>query len=358
MADLPPLPRPNSRGLDALPGSQGMPQALPRVLDVIAALIGAPTEGEGSQMEDGSQAFQSAFAGGDRQGMAQALGEQAGVMAPYMAGAGTFAGVGAKTADLVRLASAEAMEQAGKSADDIWRATGWGRGADGKWRFEIDDSEAWLESPLSAPPGNYALNHEDLSAAYPEMWGKTQQSIKRGPSQNGLKAYFDTVNDAVVVRGDGQHKSSALHEFQHAVQKEEGFNRGTTPSGAAHDQSKDLIDERNALYRKINESGALQEADAFSNSREARQLTGAQARERYRKIASKLNSDDVARYFKLTDAIESAQSEGFDIYRRFAGETEARNVQTRMNMNAQERLQTPPWATEDVPRDQQIVRRR
>ena len=45
-------------------------------------------------------------------------------------------------------------------------------------------------------------------------------------------------------------------------------------------------------------------------------------------------------------------------YRNLAGEVESRNVEKRMNMNAADRLQTPPWATEDIPRDQQVVRRK
>jgi len=39
-----------------------------------------------------------------------------------------------------------------------------------------------------------------------------------------------------------------------------------------------------------------------------------------------------------------------EAYRRSAGEVEARNVQARRNMTAPERRQTPPRASEDVPR--------
>jgi hypothetical protein len=64
-------------------------------------------------------------------------------VAPAPAGAKRmFGGISAKNAPLDDLAKAEAMEKAGEAADDIWRATGWGRGADQKWRFEIDDSGA------------------------------------------------------------------------------------------------------------------------------------------------------------------------------------------------------------------------
>lgn len=43
-------------------------------------------------------------------------------------------------------------------------------------------------------------------------------------------------------------------------------------------------------------------------------------------------------------------------YTRLAGEAEARNVQARMNMTMDERIALPPWVTQDVPTDQQIVR--
>jgi len=46
-----------------------------------------------------------------------------------------------------------------------------------------------------------------------------------------------------------------------------------------------------------------------------------------------------------------------NLYRRLAGEVEARNVETRMDWTPEQRRDTPPWHTEDVPRDQQIVRR-
>ena len=39
-------------------------------------------------------------------------------------------------------------------------------------------------------------------------------------------------------------------------------------------------------------------------------------------------------------------------YRALAGEAEARNVQTRLNMTDAERRATPPWETVDVPESQ------
>ena len=58
------------------------------------------------------------------------------------------------------------------------------------------------------------------------------------------------------------------------------------------------------------------------------------------------------------DAPADIQSSGLghEWYRRHAGETEARNVQTRMNMTPEQRRATPPWETQDVPYEDQIVR--
>jgi len=54
---------------------------------------------------------------------------------------GMFLGKGAKNADLLALKKAQALEGT-KTPEDIWRDTGWFKGVDGKWRFEISDEPA------------------------------------------------------------------------------------------------------------------------------------------------------------------------------------------------------------------------
>ena len=58
---------------------------------------------------------------------------------------GSFGGRLASSADLVALGRAERMLDAGDDAADIWSSTGWWKGPDDKWRFEIDDSQSSLE---------------------------------------------------------------------------------------------------------------------------------------------------------------------------------------------------------------------
>ena len=55
-------------------------------------------------------------------------------------GKASVAGINARTADSAALRRAEALEKSGTDNETIRQETGWYRGRDGKWRFEIDDS--------------------------------------------------------------------------------------------------------------------------------------------------------------------------------------------------------------------------
>ena len=54
------------------------------------------------------------------------------------------AGEKAKTADVAKLSKAEELERQGKSREEIFDTTGWWRGKDGNWRFEIKDDPALI----------------------------------------------------------------------------------------------------------------------------------------------------------------------------------------------------------------------
>ena len=57
-----------------------------------------------------------------------------------------FAGTGARHADFKMLKKAQKMEKESFGARIIWAHTGWYRGVDGRWRFEINDSGAKLKN--------------------------------------------------------------------------------------------------------------------------------------------------------------------------------------------------------------------
>jgi hypothetical protein len=57
---------------------------------ILKSLAGVPTDEEGAEMDALSGQFQTGLSEGNRRKMAEALGGQAGVLAPYMAGAGVI----------------------------------------------------------------------------------------------------------------------------------------------------------------------------------------------------------------------------------------------------------------------------
>jgi hypothetical protein len=56
----------------------------------------------------------------------------------------SFAGQSSATAGTHQLATAQERMNAGEDAETVRQDTGWFKGADGKWRYEINDSDAAL----------------------------------------------------------------------------------------------------------------------------------------------------------------------------------------------------------------------
>lgn len=214
-----------------------------------------------------------------------------------------FGGWNAETADHALLAKAQNMKAQGADKQAIWDATGWFQGADKQWRFEIPDDLATLGAAKNAPPGYSRLHHDDLADAYPELWRGTQQSIREAPTASGRYEAQDGVIHAQAPTA-AEQRSIALHELQHAIQAEEGLARGANPR-----------------------SFTTTDWEAAGAPIKSPEKTLAQSYEEW----------------------------AWEQYRRAAGEVEARNVQSRMNMTPEQRRLIPPWLTEDVPSEQQII---
>ena len=85
----------------------------------------------------------------------------------------SFAGENAQNAPLEQLERAKQMEQEGADRQEIWDATGWTKGKDNKWRFEIPDNLDAIDfSPLDggavAALGDI-YDNPALYAAYPKL---------------------------------------------------------------------------------------------------------------------------------------------------------------------------------------------
>lgn len=191
-------------------------------------------------------------------------------------GRASAAGVQARTADRAALRRAEALEQSGTDNETIRQETGWYRGMDGQWRFEIDDSGMEFrrdgDAQLLKEEGYRRLNEltekwgkafengnnlsdaemqemERLQEEYKDaVWEekynlrdfvKHDELFKAYPALNRVGLVFDSLPDGVngyfskrdntIALSDslfGKEPDVVLHEIQHAIQRMEGFTGG------------------------------------------------------------------------------------------------------------------------------------
>ena len=232
---------------------------------------------------------------------------------------GSFGGRMARIADHKALEIAKSMNRAGSEPRAIWDKTGWFQGADKEWRFEIPDNEVKLKKPVEAIEPHQALRRlpaiisdPALFEAYPKLKGVT---IELGDT-SGRGAYQSSKFNAgniTLSKGNESNLSTILHETQHAVQRQEGFAVGASPN-----------------------------TPFFSNF-------PAQV------LAEEYKHGLIKPEMGVDDPKTIQEWAKWEAYRRSAGEVEARNVQHRMDWTPAQRKATPPWETEDVPREQQIV---
>lgn len=263
-----------------------------------------------------------------------------------------FAGVNAKTADKVKLAQAQEMDKAGADNRTIWQKTGWFKGPEGKWKFEIDDKgfdfDRSGDSVGIKGGGGYAekvLPHKDLYAAYPDV-AKTKVALDfpEGDFKGSRGGKYYPEQDYITTT-TFQHEtpSVALHELQHAVQKREGFARGGTPENAPIP----LWDEITAVRTQKSQLGI----DPYKIQNK---ISGGYRVDKDELDRLKAYEALVAREDQLL--AKSREIGPYESYRRLAGETESRAVQSRMNMTKQQRGMLFPLDSYDVPLDQLIFR--
>lgn len=300
----------------------------------------------------------------------------------------SFAGKNARNADQGALAEAERRLDAGEDRDAVRKSTGWFRGADGKMRFEVDDSKAKLKNE-SRDPENFAdvwheaeirerglplgsvLDHPELFRAYPILQS-FRVKIQNSGAHDGS---FDPSSKTIYVKDPhdyrGMHetlKSVLLHEIQHAIQEQEGFARGGSERGMVNDYLDDKA-RLEELSRKIldRQNKYSDEARWASDELEAEAIQWAKSMGEFfddiptvEKVKEYLLSRDELYndwYQEHADLkYTKIKSDPMDRYRRLAGETEARNTQTRRDLAADQRSESAPWDTQDVKDGEQIIR--
>ena len=290
-------------------------------------------------------------------GMAGFMMGGGGLAARPAGGTGMFAGRLAKTADQEALARAERLAAEGADRRAIWDSTGWFQGPDSKWRFEIDDSRSFIkggDAPASVSANKWgptlggAMHHPQLFAAYDDLG----DVILRGQNSGGGSHTSGLLMDEVIgidnaLRGKAKD-SVALHEIQHSIQGREDFAVGGNPDfGRVRPEDKAArLDEITNASRQVYEENR------------AKQASGVKTEDDMLLEELGLSTPASKPWEELTprEQLEWRDAGRFRVYNRLAGEVEARNVQKRMNMSADERRAAPPWETQDIPDADQIVR--
>lgn len=278
----------------------------------------------------------------------------------------SFAGENALTSPAGMLAEAKLLHQNGATPEAILAATGWSLALDGKWRFEIDDSQAelinlregeggymWRAAPLGE-----VLHHPQLFAAYPRLAmldanitidpACQQPSGKFNTGTPATEEYFAISPELTVIASTvSEALKEMVHEIQHAIQEGEGFALGGNPSQFGE------IDETSRLYYK-----AVVDIDELARENGVSPVVFAEATaliqpaglaDRVPTIVQNGDWDRTVRY--AIEALLHPQER----YMRLAGEIEARSAAARMMLTEEQRRAILPSETEDRSSDQAII---
>lgn len=258
------------------------------------------------------------------------------------AGPGSMAGVKAATLNKAALYKAQNMELDAAHPDEIHEATGFFRGADSRWRFEIPDQNAKLKlenldhrpatpdimtrdniyigsqesvripgpKPIdeksslkdivdfatgkSVEPLRLGdiLDHPDLYKAYPELAYKPVKPLPKSLADQNIGGLARQDALYVATSHPDQFRSILLHEAQHYIQDTEGFARG----GNQHMFEPEGLGDATSYFNKVRKSAESEIKDKLEEQME---------------YGSKMNSDTFVRHLKQN--IEN-ELDGFHTY--------------------------------------------
>lgn len=120
--------------------------------------------------------------------------------------------------------------------EKIRRATGFYKGIDGLWRFQVDDSKAKVDLKLAREidENNRAvrlhelMDHPELFKLYPKL-KSIRVYVEGERSSSYYPARHTIALGRIYLRSSDALRRAVFHEVMHAIQEYEGFGRGTTP---------------------------------------------------------------------------------------------------------------------------------
>jgi hypothetical protein len=269
--------------------------------------------------------------------------------------------------EMERIMSEPGFPQDLKDLQDYRRkikmATGWERGADGKWRYETGDIEVDINKIDLRRRVTYLTDIADggenaeFFMIYPELGNIkiTVKDIAHGDAHWDERNHEIAFNRQHFEKGNTEwNRRAIVHEIQHAIQGIEGFARGDSPGRKENvhnaEMHKKWGDTLTAI-RYIKDFGFNKGSGVYDTLSDfTKQQIESVKRMKPENAVAKLQ-ETAGEYEKEANR---EQEIGKDRYMRTAGEAEARNAENRMNMKAEERRASLAEETEDVTREDQI----
>lgn len=297
----------------------------------------------------------------------------------------SFAGVKALSSSPSKLEVAKQMASDLQPPEVIWAQTGWMLGIDDEWRFEIDDSNArirgfdfdknepevtttdpanyidWAEEGMNSSSGvplALVLDHPALYEAYPQMRNLRVKTFDRRPNEPTLGYFAHHARSFVrsklfvatpwTLPAGSNLLSVILHETQHGIQQIEGFASGTIAESFESEVASSTPELKAQMLRYVEIDSSAAELACSPES--YAEMSGYEPMiveriKTWRAQGSWLGNVASFRRSLMTP---------YDLYFHEAGEVEARNTQSRSEMDATERARVFPLSTTDV--DDALVR--
>lgn len=203
------------------------------------------------------------------------------------------------------------------------------------------------------------LQHDKLFEAYPQL-KNIKVIFEKMP--NGLNGRFSISEDTIYMNENLRNspETTLIHEIQHVVQGIEGFTQGTSPEHSASASVNNSLKTKDAIRSKLREEakntpGLLNTIgmyDEYIDYLESHNdnVSATQFAKAYDRVASEISGERAQELFwdyaeateKYYDLRKRANSIGNVLYRKTAGEIEARDVATRKDMTAEQRKNIRP----------------
>lgn len=218
---------------------------------------------------------------------------------------------------------------------------GWFKGLDNKWRFEISDEGMKIAPDLKRNKFYFlgdTISHNTLFRNYPQL-RNVKVLFSAVMHEGNAVSYFNDNMIEVGTKGGKvdslETRKSLVHEIQHFVQDIEGFAQGGPSTEVPPDVSAGVSE----YLAKTDKQYAKQREKLFELKRKP--LSELSPSEK--NLMTSLSHNLADKKLKFLDKRYGYKD---NLYRHYAGEIEARDVENRINLTPAQRKFYNPYSSE------------